>query len=92
LVGGPAGMMAAIAAKEEINKFRTDIGEAKSQVILLEKNKLLGRKILITGKGRCNITNNADISEFINNIPINGKFLYSSFILLLNNFLIKTNS
>ena len=66
--GGPAGMMASISAA-----YNGD------NVILLEKNKLLGKKLLITGKGRCNITNSADMNEFIFNIPRNGKFLYSSF-------------
>ena len=66
--GGPAGMMSAISSAEEGNK-----------VILIEKNKSLGKKLLITGKGRCNITSSLDIDEFIKNIPGNGKFLYSSF-------------
>ena len=66
--GGPAGMMSAISSAEEGNK-----------VILIEKNKSLGKKLLITGKGRCNITSSLDINEFIKNIPGNGKFLYSSF-------------
>lgn len=66
--GGPAGIMAAISAAGHGNK-----------VIILEKMNSLGKKFLITGKGRCNITNDADISEFIKNIPGNGKFLYSSF-------------
>ena len=66
--GGPAGMMAAISSAEEGN-----------EVIILEKMRSLGRKLLITGKGRCNITNNADMKEFINNTPGNGMFLYSCF-------------
>ena len=66
--GGPAGMMAAISSKENGN-----------DVILLEKNKTLGKKLLITGKGRCNITSSLPIEDFIKNIPGNGKFLYSSF-------------
>lgn len=45
----------------------------KNEVIILEKMSSLGRKLRITGKGRCNITNDADISEFINNIPGNRK-------------------
>lgn len=48
-------------------------------VTLLEKMRTVGRKLSITGKGRCNLTNNIDISEFIKNIPGNGKFLYSAF-------------
>lgn len=66
--GGPAGMLAAISAKKE-----------KNDVILLEKNDKLGKKLSITGKGRCNITSSLDISEFIQNIPGNGRFLYSAF-------------
>mgnify|MGYP002673347766 FL=1 len=66
--GGPAGMLAAISAAKSGNS-----------VILLEKNNILGKKILITGKGRCNITSSLDISDFINNIPGNGRFLYSAF-------------
>lgn len=66
--GGPAGMMAAISSAEDGNK-----------VILLEKKERLGRKLLITGKGRCNITSSLPINDFIQNIPGNGQFLYSSF-------------
>ena len=69
--GGPAGMMSAIMAKE-----------AGNEVILIEKMKSLGRKLLITGKGRCNITSSLPMEEFIKNTPGNGKFLYSVF----NNF------
>ena len=50
-----------------------------NETILIEKNDILGKKMLITGKGRCNITNGIDISEFIKNIPQNGKFLFSAF-------------
>lgn len=49
------------------------------EVIILEKMNMPGRKLLITGKGRCNITSSLDMSEFIQNIPGNGRFLYSSF-------------
>jgi len=66
--GGPAGMMAAITAAEE-----------KNQVTLLEKKERLGRKLLITGKGRCNITSSLPMEDFISNIPGNGKFLYRAF-------------
>ena len=66
--GGPAGMMASITAKQENNN-----------VTLVEKNKQLGKKLLITGKGRCNITSSLDIEEFIKNTPGNGMFLYSAF-------------
>lgn len=65
--GGPAGMMAAVAAAEN--------GAA---VCLLEPNKRLGKKLNITGKGRCNVTNDCDPEEFLQNIPRNGKFLYSA--------------
>ncbi len=66
--GGPAGILASLAASQKGN-----------DVLLIEKNDILGKKILVTGKGRCNITNNADMSEFIKNVPGNGKFLYSAF-------------
>lgn len=66
--GGPSGMMAAISASKRGDK-----------VVLLEKENSLGKKLLITGKGRCNITSSLDMSEFVKNIPGNGKFLYSSF-------------
>ncbi len=65
--GGAAGLMAAYSAA---------IHGAK--VLILEKMPAVGRKILITGKGRCNITNICDITGFINNIPGNGSFLYSA--------------
>ncbi len=60
--GGPAGMMSAITA-----------GENGNEVIIIEKNKTLGKKLLITGKGRCNITSSIDIEDFIKNIPGNRK-------------------
>ena len=66
--GGPAGMMAAITSAENEN-----------EVILLEKNKSLGKKLLITGKGRCNITSSLPMEDFIKNTPGNGMFLYSAF-------------
>ena len=66
--GGPAGMMAAITSAENGN-----------EVILLEKNKKLGKKLLITGKGRCNITSSLPMEDFIKNTPGNGMFLYSVF-------------
>ena len=62
--GGPAGMISAITAAEN-----------KNEVILIEKNKILGKKLLITGKGRCNITSSIDIDDFIKNIPGNRKIL-----------------
>jgi flavoprotein, HI0933 family len=64
--GGPAGMMAAITAADKFN------------TVLIEKNDKLGRKMFISGKGRCNITNAKDISEFFDFIPGNPHFLYSS--------------
>ena len=66
--GGPAGMMAAIAA--------ADAGHA---VTLLEKNEKLGKKLFITGKGRCNVTNAADMEVLFENVCTNAKFLYSAF-------------
>jgi len=64
-------MLSAISAAKQGN-----------QVIILEKMNMCGKKLLITGKGRCNITSSLDMSEFIKNIPGNGRFLYSAF----NNF------
>ncbi|MBK5240517.1 NAD(P)/FAD-dependent oxidoreductase [Clostridium sp.] len=64
--GGPAGMMAAVTAS------------SKHDVIVIEKNEKLGRKLYITGKGRCNITNAKDIGDFFEHIPCNPHFLYSS--------------
>ncbi len=75
--GGPAGMMAAAIAASR----------GKTAVIL-EKNDIPGKKLLITGKGRCNITNSCDISEFITNTPVNGNFLYSAFYSFTNTDLI----
>ena len=66
--GGAAGMMAAISAAEK--------GAA---VTLLEPNERLGKKLNITGKGRCNVTNDADLQTLLANVPKNGKFLYSAF-------------
>ena len=66
--GGPAGMMSAIAAAE--------YGAA---VCLLEPNERLGKKLNITGKGRCNVTNNCSVEELLRNIPCNARFLYSAF-------------
>lgn len=76
--GGPAGMMAAISAAQN-----------KNEVIILEKKNMLGKKLLITGKGRCNITSSLDINEFIANIPGNGRFLYSCFKKFDNKDIIK---
>ena len=76
--GGPAGMLAAIKSRKE-----------KNQVTIIEKNKIIGKKMLITGKGRCNITSGVDMSEFIKNVPSNGKFLYSSFKNFTNKDILK---
>lgn len=65
--GGPAGMFAAITAAQR-----------GSKVLLLERNDRLGKKLLITGKGRCNVTNDCDVQEVLQNIPRNGRFLYSA--------------
>ncbi len=65
--GGAAGMMAALFAAKE-----------GAKVLLLDKNRKLGRKLRITGKGRCNLTNNCDRKEFMENIPGDGRFLYSA--------------
>ena len=75
--GGPAGMLAAITAKNDGN-----------QVILIEKMDTLGKKLAITGKGRCNITSSIEITDFIKNIPGNGRFLYSAFQKFNNNDII----
>ena len=66
--GGAAGMMAAIAAAER-----------GARVTLLEPNERLGKKLNITGKGRCNVTNNCSMEELLANIPRNGRFLWSAF-------------
>ena len=65
--GGPAGMFAAITA-----------AQAGQRVLLLEQNDRLGKKLLITGKGRCNVTNNCTAAEVLRNVPRNGRFLYSA--------------
>lgn len=69
---GPAGMMASITASKE------------HDVILLDGNEKVGKKLFITGKGRCNVTNNKDISEFFDYIPGNPFFLYSSLYTFTN--------
>ena len=76
--GGPAGMMAAIQAGK-----KPDV-----EVMLLEQNEKLGKKLFITGKGRCNITNSQDISEFFENIPQNREFMYSALYTFTNDNLI----
>ena len=66
--GGAAGMMAAVAAAENGHT-----------VTLLEKNEKLGKKVYITGKGRCNLTNNCEVEELLAAVCVNRKFLYSAF-------------
>lgn len=65
--GGAAGMMAAIAA-----------AEMGAHVTLLERNNRLGKKLRITGKGRCNVTNDCDVNTFLTNVPSNPRFLYAA--------------
>lgn len=65
--GGPAGMFAAITAAKN-----------GKRVLILERNDRLGKKLLITGKGRCNVTNDCDEQEVMKNIPRNGRFLFSA--------------
>lgn len=85
--GGPSGMLAAGAA-----------GSRGRKTLLIEKNEKLGKKLFITGKGRCNVTNAADMDDFMSNIPKNSKFLYSAFrglsnldlIAMLNDMGLKT--
>ncbi len=77
--GGPSGMIAAISSSQDKN----------NEVILFEKMNMLGKKLLITGKGRCNITSSIDIHEFIQNITGNGKFMYSAFENFTNDDIIK---
>ena len=74
---GPAGLMAGIRSASKNN-----------QVIILEKNEKAGKKLFITGKGRCNVTNNCSESDFIKHVVSNPKFLYSA----INNFPVKIPS
>lgn len=75
--GGPSGLMATVAASHENNN-----------VLLIEKKKGLGRKLKISGGGRCNVTNRLPYEEIIKNIPGNGKFLYSPFSIFDNESII----
>ena len=68
--GGAAGLMAACSAAS---------AESNIKVTVIEKNSRPARKLMITGKGRCNVTNNCDVPSLISNTPKNGKFLYSAF-------------
>ncbi|WP_374717069.1 BaiN/RdsA family NAD(P)/FAD-dependent oxidoreductase [Geobacillus thermodenitrificans] len=76
--GGPSGLMAAIAA-----------GEQGANVLLLEKGTKLGRKLAISGGGRCNVTNRLPIDEIVRHIPGNGRFLYSAFSVFNNEDIIR---
>lgn len=76
--GGPSGLMAAIAA-----------GEQKASVLLLDKGHKLGRKLAISGGGRCNVTNRLPVDELIKHIPGNGRFLYSAFSVFNNEDIIR---
>ena len=71
--GGPSGLMAAIAA-----------GEKGARVLLIDKGDKLGRKLAISGGGRCNVTNRLPVEEIIKHLPGNGKFLYSAFSIFSN--------
>ena len=75
---GPAGMIAAAFAKTEHNSVR-----------LIDRNEKAGKKLYLTGKGRCNITNSADKQEFMRNIPRNPRFLYSCFDGFFNNDIVE---
>ena len=66
--GGAAGMMAALSASDN-----------GADVTLIEKNEKLGKKVYITGKGRCNVTNNSDVENLLLHVITNPKFLYSAF-------------
>lgn len=78
--GGAAGLMAAISA---------DRSRPKAEIHLIEQNKIPGKKILITGGGRCNLTSTIPIEEFISKVPENGKFLFSAFAAFSNRDLIR---
>lgn len=76
--GGAAGLMAA-----------GRLAQRGVRVILIEKNPMLGKKLRITGKGRCNVTNACDIEDMIKNVTVNSSFLYSAFYTFTNNNLIE---
>ena len=76
--GGPAGMISAMASAQNGN-----------DVTIFEKMEILGKKLLITGKGRCNITSSISIDDFVKNIPGNGMFMYSAFNNFTNEDIIK---
>ncbi|WP_394137616.1 BaiN/RdsA family NAD(P)/FAD-dependent oxidoreductase [Cytobacillus oceanisediminis] len=76
--GGPSGLMAAIGAAEQ-----------RAKVLLIDKGDKLGRKLAISGGGRCNVTNRLPVDEIIKHIPGNGRFLYSAFSLFSNEDIIR---
>lgn len=76
--GGPAGMIAAGFA-----------GRTENEVTIFEKNEKLGKKLFITGKGRCNITNSSDIENLIENVVVNNSFLYSAFYSFTNDDIVE---
>ncbi len=76
--GGPAGMMAA-----------TEAANMGAKVALIEKNDFLGKKLRITGKGRCNVTNACEVRELIENVPVNSSFLYSAFYTFTNDMVME---
>ncbi len=76
--GGPSGLMASIAAAEN-----------KAKVLLIDKGHKLGRKLAISGGGRCNVTNRLPLDEIIRHIPGNGRFLYSAFSVFNNEDIIR---
>ncbi|UOY94350.1 NAD(P)/FAD-dependent oxidoreductase [Ectobacillus sp. JY-23] len=76
--GGPSGLMAAIGA-----------AEGKAKVLLLDKGNKLGRKLAISGGGRCNVTNRLPLDEIVKHIPGNGRFLYSAFSIFNNEDIIR---
>ena len=69
--GGAAGLMAAYSASQKYGK--------SAEITVIEKNERPARKVMITGKGRCNMTNNCDVDTLVANVPKNGKFLFSAF-------------
>src|SRR5690606_5303757 len=76
--GGPSGLMAAIGAAEN-----------NAKVLLIDKGNKLGRKLAISGGGRCNVTNRLPVDEIIKHIPGNGRFLYSAFSIFSNEDIIR---
>ncbi|WP_075982643.1 BaiN/RdsA family NAD(P)/FAD-dependent oxidoreductase [Bacillus massilinigeriensis] len=76
--GGPSGLMASIAA-----------GEQGARVLLIDKGDKLGKKLAISGGGRCNVTNRLPIDEIVKHIPGNGRFLYSAFSIFSNEDIIE---